>query len=191
MLTKKTPSVQPKINPMAKLVTQAKERNLADSISENFEEKGVKFFSPNSSLNIDTDYLTLPADLTEIESKELGRYLNAFTQQKMYMRTLISWQSIFIEEKKREYYAVSTPIYSTLSKKDYTSESSKERFINNHSDVVDVFYELRNLEQGLNTLELNIASIEDAVFLLSREVSRRNADFNDENRNDNVSKIKR
>lgn len=39
-----------------------------------------------------------------------------------------------------------------------------------------------------NLVELNILNVEDAIFMLSREVSRRNADFNDENRNYSVNR---
>ena len=37
-------------------------------------------------------------------------------------------------------------------------------------------------------LEMNIANIEDAIFMISREVSRRTGDFNNENRNYNVNR---
>ena len=85
-LQKKT---QPeKVSPMKALKALKERKSYVDSMQEELEDKGVDFFDPNGSLNIDTDYLSLPANITECPAKDLGEYLNAFTQQKMYMRTL-------------------------------------------------------------------------------------------------------
>ena len=77
-----------------------KRKSLAEQLTEEVENRGVILFQPttidNGNLNIDCDYLILPQDLTDVESKELGKYLNAMTQQKAYMRTLYSLSLIHI-----------------------------------------------------------------------------------------------
>lgn len=179
---------QKKINPL-RMLKEKRER----SLDEELEDQGVVFFKPTTNdtegtLNIDSTYLVLPTDLTDTTSKELGRYLNAYTQQRIYIRTLIGWQQLVLEQAKRKYYEVSTPVYNTLTKKDFPSETSKERFINNHPQIKDTFFEFRDEQRKLDLLYLNLNSIDDAIFLISREISRRVGDFDTERRNDNVQR---
>lgn len=181
-------SSKQKINP----VKQLKEKiGLKDKISTALNDKGVELFRPvelEGSLNIDKDYLSLPKDITDEPSRDLGRYLNSFTQQRMYLRTLIGWQLLSLEESKRKYYEASTPIYITLTKKDFPSETAKERYINNHPDVEEHFFNYKDEKRKLDILQMNLLSVDDAIFLVSREISRRGGDFNAENRNDNVQR---
>jgi hypothetical protein len=165
--------------------------NLADKLTKDLDDMEVKQFKPieqEGNLNIDSDYLMLPKDLTDEHSKELGKYLNAFTQQKMYMRTLIGWQELFTEEAKRKYFEVSHNVYSELSQNKKMSETAKERHINNLEEVKPIFLDYKDCKRRLDLLQNNLASIEDALFLVSREVSRRESDFGSENRNHNVGR---
>ncbi|MCX7985304.1 MAG: hypothetical protein N3A63_10455, partial [Bacteroidetes bacterium] len=160
-------------------------RLLVDEITDELKEKGVIFFTPENSLNIDEEFLVLPKDLTEIPSRLLGNYLNAFTQQRMYMRTLIGWQELVYEEVKRIYYDKSIPLYKELSKQKI-SETAKERIINNDEEVKEYFIKMKDEKKKLELLMYSLASIEDAIFLISREISRRNGDYEIESRNENV-----
>ena len=102
---KKTTDNKSKVNPTKML----KERALMDRITDELEEEGAIIFKPqelSGTLNIDVDYLSLPQDLTEVHSRDLGNHLNALTQQKAYMRTLYNWQEMCLEEAKRQYYDV-------------------------------------------------------------------------------------
>ena len=178
---------QQKMNPK-EILKQRK--SYADSIQEELELKGVDFFEPSEggSLNIDKDYLMLPKNITDISAKELGEYLNAYTQQRMYMRTLIGWAECMLEEAKREYFLKSDDKYRELSKTKL-SETAKEREINSDPDIYPFYENFMDYKKKLQLLNFNLLSIEDAVFMLSREVSRRTGDFNTENRNYNVSKM--
>lgn len=158
---------------------------LLDNITDDLKNKGVIFFTPDTSLNIDEEYLILPKDLTEIPSRLLGNYLNAFTQQRMYMRTLIGWQELVYEEAKRIYFDKSIPLYKELSKQKI-SETAKERIINNDEAVKDFFIKMKDEKKKLELLQYSLASIEDGIFLISREISRRNVDYEVEFRNENV-----
>ena len=172
-----------KVNPMKSL----KERkSYTDSLHEELEEKGVDFFDPQGSLNIDADYLSLPANITDVPAKDLGEYLNAFTQQKMYMRTLLGWAECMCEEAQREYLKKSQDLYRKLSETKM-SEKAKERELNTHPDIYPYYENYVDMKKKCMLLEFNISNIEDAIFMISREVSRRTGDFNNENRNYNVN----
>lgn len=173
-----------KINPREEL---KKHRSLSEKIESEFQEQGVRTFSPEEELHINSDYLHLPYEITEVSSRDLGEYLNSYTQQKMYIRTLIGWAELMYEEARREYLLASDHIYRELSKTKMT-ETAKEREVNSSPEVLPKCNAMMDLKKKLQLLNLNIASIEDAIFMLSREVSRRTGDFNDENRNHNVSK---
>lgn len=175
---------KPKINP--KQIARQRLANLDKEIIDS----GVPNFSPietGGMLNIDNDYLTLPRDMTEIPSRELGNFLNAFTQQKAYMRTLIGWQELATEGAKRNYYDKYTPYYAEYSKSKM-SETSKETLINNLDDVKKHFLNYKDEKQKLKMLNYSLYSIEDSIFLISREISRRTGDFSSEIRNDNVQR---
>lgn len=174
-----------KISPMDML---NKKRSLADKLEEELVDEGVIFFAPNGykpTLDIDTDYLALPKNIVEIPPRELGQYLNAFTQQKMYMRTLIGWTECLLKEAKQEYLEKSSNLYSQLSTQKI-SETAKDRIVKTDSEIRPYYEKYSDLSNKLELLNLNINSIEDAIFLLSREVSRRTKDFSDENRINNI-----
>ena len=156
-----------------------------NNIEEDLESKGVVFFEVDKNLNIDEDFLTLPAQITEVTSRELGEYLNAFTQQKLYLRTLLGRVEIELEDSKRKYITSSEKMYKVLSN-GKMSETAKERMINADDTVKPHYYEYVDWVKRRDLLLYSIANVEDAIFLLSREVSRRTADFDDENRNYNV-----
>lgn len=175
-----------KINPRKLL------KDYSDMILNDLKNYGVDFFEPNEtggSLNIDNKYLSLPFHVTEISSKELGEYLNAFTQQKMYMRTLVGNAELLCEEALREYISVSESIYRSLLNTKL-SEAAKEREVNSNKKVKPYYESYVDLKNKIKLLSLNITSIEEAIFMLSREVSRRNSDFEQENRDYNVQENK-
>lgn len=187
-VVKKKESVTPKkINPKA--VLQEK-RSYCDKVQKELEDQGVDFFRPSEdggSLHIDKDYLTLPKNITEVSARDLGEYLNAFTQQKMYMRTLVGYAELFCEEARRKYMAVSETRYRELlgSK---LSETAKEREVNSDPDVLPCYEKYMDYRNKIKLLNFNIQSIEEAIFMLSREVSRRTGDYENERRDYNVQR---
>ena len=176
-----------KINP--KEVLQQK-RSYSDRVQEELENQGVDFFKPSEdggSLHIDKDYLSLPQNITEVSARDLGEYLNAFTQQKMYMRTLVGYAELFAEEARREYMAVSETRYRELlgSK---LSETAKEREVNSDPNVLPCYEKYMDYKNKIKLLNFNIQSIEEAIFMLSLEVSRRTGDYENERRDYNVQR---
>ena len=177
MLQKKKSS---RINPKEIL-----KKTYTDNVQSLLENEGVRFSEPEKTLNIDADFLVLPSDLTEVPTKNLGQYLNAFTQQKMYMRTLVGWCECMIEEARREYMKVAYEHYrrANVTK---MSEKAKDTEVNNHPDVLPLYDKFKDLQIKKSVLDLQLSNLEDAIFLISREISRRNGDFENENRNSRV-----
>jgi hypothetical protein len=182
---KKLRRVSKGINP--KKVVKERQKNLVDFISDSVKDKGVVIFTPDTNLNINNDYLTLPSQLSEVKSRELGDYLNAFTQQQMYMRTLLGWQELVVEQTKREYFDSCNTLYNDLTEKNKKmSETAKERIVNNTPEVKPYFIKYKDAKERLKLMQYSMESIGDAIFLLSREISRKSGDITIEGRNNNV-----
>lgn len=171
---------QQKINP------RSVHKSYLDKIEETLTDEGVVFFD-DRHLSIKEDYLMLPPQITDVSSKNLGEYLNAFTQQKIYLRTLLGRTEIVLEEKKREYLTSCESNYKSLSN-GKLSETAKERLITSDEKVKPFYYDYLDWVKKKDLLEYNILNIEDAIFMLSREVSRRNSDYDSENRNYSVNR---
>ena len=186
MTLKKVAKKEEKINPRAML----QEKRYSDRVQKELEDQGVDFFCPSEaggSLHIDKDYLSLPQNITEVPAKDLGEYLNAFTQQKMYIRTLVGYAESLGEEARREYFAVSEPRYRELLGTKL-SETAKEREVNSDPNVLPYYERYMDYKTKIKLLNLNIQSIEEAIFMLSREVSRRTGDYENERRDYNVQR---
>lgn len=184
---KKETDTPKKVNPKEVL---KEKRSYSDRIQQELEDQGVDFFRPSEdggSLHIDKDYLSLPQNITEVSARELGEYLNAFTQQKMYMRTLVGYAETLGEEARREYMAVSDSKYKALLGTKL-SETAKEREVNSDPNVLPYYERYMDYKTKTRLLNFNIQSIEEAIFMLSREVSRRTGDYENENRSYNVSR---
>ena len=68
------------------------------------------------------------------------------------------------------------------------SEKAKDTEVNNHPDVLPLYNNYRDLQIKKSMLDLQLSNLEDAIFLISREISRRNGDFENETRNINVGR---
>ncbi len=181
---RQTTEKREKVDPM-KVLLENKDKAL--NIESELENQGLIFFDPNNKLNINEDYLTLPAEITEVSTRDLGELLNAFTQQKVYMRTLLCHAELLCEQARRNFTYVSSPIYSALAKTKL-SEKAKDREVASNETVKPYYEELCSYQKKCRMIEYNISNIEDIIFMISREVSRRSSDFDNENRNYNVNR---
>lgn len=167
--------LQKKINP------KKIRKDYLDSVERELQNDGVILFEPEKNLKISKEYLSLPKHITDISSRDLGEYLNAFTQQKLYLRTLLGRICVYLEESRQKYYKLSGSHYQTMTKSKM-SETAKERELVTLMCETEEYQEFSKTIERKRMIELSIANIEDVVFLLSREVSRRTGDFNDEKR---------
>lgn len=126
------------------------------------------------------EYMTLPADLTSVSNRDLGKYLNAFTQQKVYVNTLLAVAEVNLIEFEEEYnknyseYYHLAPYDNVNDKKEYAKKKTLEE------------RELYAKAKSVLTLAVrNIESLNDIIFLISREQTRRTAITEQEYRNGN------
>lgn len=143
------------------------------------------FFDTDTGLNIDNEYLELPREITEVSSRDLGEYLNAFTQQKVYLRTILGRAELLEEQARRNYFSSTEDLYRKYSAQKM-SETAKDRVINADEDVKPLLEEYKDAKARVQVVKYAIENVEDICFLISREVTRRNADFDSENRASNV-----
>lgn len=172
-------SKRDKINP------RQMHRSFLDSIEDDLSSRGVVFFDNETGLNINEEYLQLPREITEVTSRDLGEYLNAFTQQKVYLRTVLGRAELVEEEARRAYYSSTDSLYKKYSTQ-RMSETAKDRVINADDSVKPLLEEYQNARSRVQMVKYAIDNVEDICFMLSREVTRRNADFESENRASNV-----
>lgn len=169
---------------------KSKAHDILSIVEDDLANKGVVPFENDDMLD---EYLQLPADLTEATSQDLGRYLNTFTKQKMYIRTLIGRTGAIYRELDEELNKIRDLVYSELPAK--VSVKEKELKLRSHpeygDDAVQLLKDVAIYSEKLNMLNLYISSIEDGIFNISREVSRRESDWNSESREHNISNKKR
>lgn len=184
---KKLVKVKAKENSREKINPRNVHKSYLEKMESSLADKGVVFFDPDVNLNISEGYLELPAELTDVPSKELGEYLNAFTQQKVYLRTLLGRIESSVEEAKRAYFESSEKLYRRLTA-DKVSETAKERIVSTDPSIIPFYHEYVDCKRKQSLIEYSILNIEDIIFMLSREVTRRTGDFLDENRSYNVGR---
>lgn len=174
-----------------KAVKKLNPREILESYTTRMEkelkDENISFYEPDKDLFIDREYLKLPASLTDITSRDLGEYLNAYTQQKLYLRTVQGRLDFRVEQKKREYLERSNNLYTQMCERKL-SETAKERLITQDNNVRPIYYEYVDNIKKLGIVERAIESVEDVIFMLSREVTRRTGDFSEENRAYSVSR---
>lgn len=166
-------------------------RDYVKHIEDSVSDLGIKLFEPlEGNININEDFLSLPPEITDVPSKDLGEYLNAFTQQKAFYRTVMGRVELCLEEARREYYEVSKAKYKSLVNSKL-SETAKERVLNSDEEIAPSYHKYKDEQHRLSLIEYTINNIDDIIFMLSREVSRRTGDFSQENRNHNIGKSRR
>jgi hypothetical protein len=175
------PAKREKVNP----------RKLHESYMEKIERDmlerhGVFMPEPERGVLINSEFLGLPAMITDVTSADLGERLNAFTQQKMYLRTVLMRVELCLEEAKRAYFAASESGYRELSHERLT-ETAKDRILNSRPEVRPLYEAYADWKHKAKIAEYSIASVEDAVFMLSREVTRRTADMDEFGRNHSLT----
>lgn len=180
---------------MAKVIRKSKaepkevvkeERNISEEVEEQLAEEGITLFTNE---NVVEDYLQLPADLTEETSQDLGRYFNAFTQQKMYVRTVIGRLSAIVREKDNSMNILRAEVYSGMNAK--VSQKEKELQFQSDPRVQEQMEDLFSFKEKLLMASDYLDGLIDGITLISREISRRESDWNDNKRSDNLEKKRR
>ena len=162
------------------------EDSLLDSIESDLEANGIKMFDND---NIDNDYLILPPHLDEEEPRNISRFLHAFTQQRIWTRTLLARVGILLREAEDSLDKEKARVFNSLPVK--LSVKEKELALFSDEDCVPMLERLKSIEAKKEMLELYMKNLEDAIFDISREISRRGYDMSSQTRVENVDSVRR
>lgn len=148
---------------------------------EKIEEEMVELDIPKfTNSNVNVDYLQLPRDLTDLPTAEISKYLNAIVQQKLYVRTVTSDARAVYREAKSELDKAKLKVFALLPPRMSVTEKELRVFEDVDAEEARKFAEYA-LEK-YDYLKDVMASLDDAQFLVSRELTRRVKDFEDINR---------
>lgn len=172
------------------LEVKAEKGSLLDNVEEDLLKDGIKLFENE---NIMEEFLTLPLDLTEEPSKDLGRYFTTFTKQKMYVRTLLGRTGAMLRVLYEELEEIKDKVFSELPPKMSITEKnlklrSHERF---GERAVELLEKVAYLEQKRVMLSDYLDNLIDGIVCISREITRRENDWNDETRENSINNKRR
>lgn len=156
-------------------------KSLVNKIENELELDGIKLFDNE---NIIEDFLRLPADLTEVTSKDLGRYFTTFTKQKLWVRTLLGRTSAILRELEEDLDDIRDNVYSMLPQK--MSIKEKELNLRRNEKAKELLKEFAYMQEKKNMLNAYLENLEDAIVCVSREITRRENDWKEENRENNL-----
>lgn len=164
--------------------------SLLDQVEGELANEGIIPFDNSDILD---EYLRLPADLTEVESKDLGRYFNSFTKQKMYCRTLLGRTSALLRELNEELDEIRDRVYGELpAKMSVTEKKLKLRSHTKHGEKAsELLKNVALMEEKKNILGDYLENLIDGIFNISREISRRESDWDDETRENAINNKRR
>lgn len=134
------------------------------------------------------DYLTLPADITNISDQDLGQYLNAFVQQKNWIITLLATLEVEQMDIESTYNDLYSDCYENCP---YTNVNDKKEYANTRKEVRYWSRMLYRANATLRMAERNLETLDNGVFLLSREITRRTGLRDQENWQYNVENKRR
>lgn len=168
-----------------KSADETSKKGLLERVETSLKKEGVTLFENDGILE---DYLRLPADLTVLEGSELGKYFTVFTKQKMYVRTMLARTNALVREVKEELDVLKEEVFSSLPAK--MSVAEKNLNLRKHPKALELLDKLAFYEEKLNMLSMYLESLSEGIFAISREISRRESDWDEEKRENNISKKK-
>lgn len=162
------------------------EESLLDIVEQALEAEGIEMFTNE---NIVKDYLLLPPHLDDEEPSEIGRYLHALTQQRVWTRTLLARIGILLREANELLDKEKARVFSDLPAKMSVTEKELALYID--VKALPILERIKVISAKYNMLEAYMKNLEDLIFDVSREISRRGFDVNSQNRTENVNNIRR
>lgn len=162
-----------------------RQKSLKEYALEELVKAGVKLpDEPKAEIGRkgeESDYLTLPQDITRISDQEIGKYLNALTQQKAYVITLLSLAEVDVSDVELQrdsdysHYYVNAPYLNVNDRKEYANQKTRK-----------ISETLNKAKAVLTLAERNVQALDALIFLVSREQTRRSSSLQQENRVHNL-----
>jgi tRNA(Ser,Leu) C12 N-acetylase TAN1 len=143
-----------------------------EQIVSELRKEGIHEFTNE---DISEDYLQLPMFLTELESSELGNYFNTFTKQRMWVRTVRGRLKSYVNDIEYELDRIRLAVYSTLPAK--LPNKEKEVAILANERAQELVSRLKHYQSKLFIVDAYLDNLEDAIHNISREITRRQKDF--------------
>ena len=171
---------------LKKKSAKIKSDTLLDTVDDYMEQNELQ---PFSNTNVDKEYLQLPRDLEDVPSNELGRYLNHLSQQRIWVRSMLSRAEVLLYELEEKLAREKSRIFSPLPVK--MSITEKELKLYEDPITNKLLEEMRPFHAKKRTLKDYMQSLDDSIFVISREVTRRESDFNNTRRVDSVDRKRR
>lgn len=164
-------------------VAEVKESDgtILDVVEKELAKDGI---IPFDNANVLDDYLKLPSDITEVPSRDLGRFFNTFTQQKVWVRTNLSRVVILSKELESDLDNIRQNVYAELPVK----MSVKEKELQLRDKAEDLIHQINIVNSKKIMLSDYLDSLIDILFVISREVTRRSDDFKDDSRENSIER---
>lgn len=169
---------------MIKKVTKA-EKTLLDTVEEELKNDGIVQFKES----VEEEYLSFPSDFSSLPTPEVGKYLNAYTQKKGSVRTLITRYNILLDEAQAELDKHKATLYEELPAK--MSLTEKELKLMKYEPAQTSLEMCRKIRAKISLAENYYDSLKDAIFNVSRHITLNISDDRDERREHNTGQIKR
>ena len=157
------------------------EGTILDVVEKELAKDGI---IPFDNANVLDDYLKLPSDITEVHSRDLGRFFNTFTQQKVWVRTNLSRVVILSKELESDLDNIRQNVYAELPVK----MSVKEKELQLRDKAEDLIHQINIVNSKKIMLSDYLDSLIDILFVISREVTRRSDDFKDDSRENSIER---
>lgn len=131
----------------------------------------------------------MPNFLDDLESKELGKYFHTFTMQRIYERGLMNRVGAVLRAFEETLKPIKAKVYKTLDKR--MSVSEKDIYLYEDAEAKEILDEVYVYREKYLFIEQHLQSLEHAIFDISREITRRQGDFDSSNRDENISNKRR
>jgi hypothetical protein len=164
----------------------SKEKDKVSEMLEEFEDKGIVF---SSNKSIDAEYLELPTYLDTATTTDLGRYMHTLTQQLCYVRGVQAQIAAYVRIFENELNIEKLRIFKALPAR--MSITEKELNLLDDDKAKVIIEQLNHYDNKLETLNAYLKNLNDSIFNVSRELTRRIGDGNVFGRNENVQNTRR
>lgn len=171
---------------MAMRLKRVKTDSTGKDVEATLVSEGINLFNDE---NIMEEFSSLPLDLTEVTSKQLGQYFCTFTKNKMWARTLVSRVVIIIKSLDEELDSLKVDTFKSLPAK--MSVKEKELMLRDNDRCSEILGELAFYRSKLDMLNSHLDNLVDGIFAISREISRRESDWGDESRENSINNKRR
>ena len=162
------------------------EQSCLNDLDEFAEKNGLVEFT---NKNVNAEYLELPTFLTDCESRELGKYFHTLTMQKSWAISLRARVKALMDDTDSRLDECKARIFSGLPQK--LSVTEKELKLYEDEKSKQLLGEMRKYKAQKMMLDSHVECLESSIFDVSREITRREGEFGDNTRGDNIDRKRR